>query len=134
MKRRLDRLYNLVETTDMDIEDFKPRIRDHRERQERLETAAQDARLMLSERRVVLDDVETITRHALEIGEFLKTSELTESRAFIESFVKEIVVSPGNAVVRYSIPMPEDSRIPGKDAEDMALAWAGTVYRKVKWA
>ena len=130
VKRRLDRLYNLVETTDMDIEDFKPRIRDHRERQQRLEAAAEDARSMLSERRVVLDDVETITRHALDIGEFLKTSELTESRAFIESFVKEIVVSPGNAVVSYSIPMPEDSRIPGKDAEEMALH--GTVLSTVK--
>ena len=40
VKRRLDRLYNLVETTDLDIEDFKPRIRDHRERQERLEASA----------------------------------------------------------------------------------------------
>ena len=121
VKRRLDRLYNLVETTDLDIDDFKPRIRDHRERQQRLEAAAEDARSMLSERRVVLDDVETITRHALDMGEFLKTNELTESRTFIESFVKEIVVSPGNAVVRYSIPMPDDSRIPGKDAEDVAL-------------
>ena len=130
VKRRLDRLYNLVETTDMDIEDFKPRIRDHRERQQRLEAAAEDARSMLSERRVVLDDVETITRHALEMGEFLKTSELTESRAFIESFVKEIVVSPGNAVVRYSIPMPDDSKIPGKDAEDVALH--GPVLSTVK--
>ena len=130
VKRRLDRLYNLVETTDMDIEDFKPRIRDHRERQQRLEASAGDARSMLSERRVVLDDVETITRHALDMGEFLKTSELTESRAFIESFVKEIVVSPGNAVVRYSIPMPEDSQIPGRDTEDVALH--GPVLSTVK--
>ena len=131
VKRRLDRLYNLVETTDMDIEDFKPRIRDHRERQQRLEAAAEDARSMLSEKRVVLDDVETITRHALDMGEFLKTSELTESRAFIESFVKEIVVSPwqrhGPAT---PIPMPEDSRIPGKDAEDVALH--GPVLSTVK--
>ena len=63
----------------------------------------------------------TITRHALEMGEFLKTSELMGSRAFIESFVKEIVVSPGNAVVRYSIPMPDGSRISGRDAEEVAL-------------
>ena len=69
VKRRLDRLYNLVETTDTDIEDFKPRVRDHRERQQRLEAAAEDARSMLSERRLVLDDVETITRHVLEMGE-----------------------------------------------------------------
>ncbi len=121
VRRRLDRLYNLVETTDLDIDDFKPRIREHRERQERLEVSAAEAKAMLSERRVVLDDVETITAYAEDMSEFLKTSELTESRAFIESFVKEIVVSPGSAVVRYTIPMPEDSRIPGRDAEEVAL-------------
>ncbi len=114
VKRRLDRLYNLVETTDLDVDDFKPRIREHRERQERLEASAAEARSMLSQRREVLDDVETITAYANDMSAFLRTSELTESRAFIESFVKEIVVSPGNAVVRYSIPMPDDSRIPGK--------------------
>ena len=76
---------------------------------------------LLSERRVVLDDVKTITAYANDMSAFLRTSELTESRAFIASFVKEIVVSPGNAVVRYSIPMPDDSPIPGKDAEELAL-------------
>ena len=121
VKRRLDRLYNLVETTDLDIDDFKPRIRDHRERQEKLEASAAEARSMLSERREVLDDVETITAYAQDLSVFLNESELTERRAFIESFVKEIVVMPGNAVVRYTIPMPYDSPVPGKDAEEMAL-------------
>ena len=121
VRRRLDRLYTLVETTDMEMEDILPRIREHKERQERLEVSAEDARALLSERRVVLDDVKTITAYANDMSAFLRTSELTESRAFIASFVKEIVVSPGNAVVRYSIPMPDDSPIPGKDAEELAL-------------
>ena len=94
VKRRLGRLYALAETTDLDIEDFKPRIREHRERQERLEATAEEARAMLSRRREVLDDVETITAYALDMSEFLNESELTERRAFIESFVKEIVVMP----------------------------------------
>ena len=121
VKRRLGRLYDLAETTDLDIDDFKPRIRDHRERQERLEATAEEARTMLSQRREVLDDVETITAYALDLSMFLNESELTERRAFIESFVKEIVVMPDNAVVRYTIPMPDDSPIPGRDAEEMAL-------------
>ena len=121
VKRRLDRLYNLVETTDLDIEDFKPRIRDHRERQEKLEASAAEARALLSQRREVLGDVETITAYAQDLSGFLMESELTERRAFIESFVKEIVVMPGDAVVRYTIPMPDDSPIPGRDAEEMAL-------------
>ena len=121
VRRRLDRLYNLVETTDLDIEDFKTRIRDHRERQERLEASAAEARAMLSERRDVLDDVETITAYAQDMSVFLNESELTERRAFIESFVKEIVVMPGSAVVHYTIPMPDDSPIPRRDAEELAL-------------
>ncbi len=121
VKRRLDRLYNLVETTDLDVDDFKPRIRDHRERQERLEATAEEARSMLSQRREVLDDVETITAYAQDLSVFLNESKLTERRAFIESFVKEIVIMPGNAVVRYTIPMPQDSPIGGMDAEEVAL-------------
>ena len=131
VKRRLGRLYDLAETTDLDIDDFKPRIRDHRERQERLEATAEEARTMLSQRREVLDDVETITAYALDLSMFLNESELTERRAFIESFVKEIVVMPDNAVVRYTIPMPDDSPIPERDAEEMALN--GSVLSTVKF-
>ena len=130
VKRRLERLYDLAETTDLDIEDFKPRIRDHRERQERLEATAAEAKAMLSQRRVVLDDVETITAYCQDLSRYLNESELTERRAFIESFVKEIVVQPGNALVRYSIPMPEDSPIEGRDAEEVALD--GPVLSTVK--
>ena len=56
------------------------------------------------------------------MSEFLATSELTESKAFIRSFVKEIAVAPGAATIRYTIPMPEDSPIGRKDAAEVALA------------
>ena len=69
VRRRLDRLYNLAETTDLDIEDFKPRIKDHRERQQRLEATAEEARALLSQRRVVLDDVETIAAYCQDLGQ-----------------------------------------------------------------
>ena len=41
VRQRLGRLYNLVETTDMEVDDFKPRIRELRERQDRLEYSAE---------------------------------------------------------------------------------------------
>ncbi len=134
VKRRLERLYDLAETTDLDIEDFKPRIRDHRERQEKLEVTAEEARTLLSQRRVVLDDVNTIAAYARDLSKYLNESELTERRAFIESFVKEIVVQPGGAVVRYTIPMPEDSPIEGRDAEEVALDDPVLSTVKLGWA
>ena len=44
VRRRLDTIYNLVETTEVEMADFTPRIRQHRERQERLEYSADQAR------------------------------------------------------------------------------------------
>ena len=118
VRRRLGRLFHLIETTDLAIEDATSRIREHRER---LEAAAAEARAALSDRRVTLDDVETITAFAKDMSEFLMKSELTESRTFIRSFVKEIVVRRGKATIHYTIPTPPDSPTGGGDAAEIAL-------------
>ena len=123
VRGRLDRLYDLVETTtEFNMADFAHRIRDHKERRERLESAAEGARAILAQRRAVLDDVKTITSYAKDMSRFLQKSELTERRAFIETFVKEIELLPDNAVVRYTMPMPDNSRLPGTNAEEIALS------------
>ncbi len=130
VKRKLGRIWHFIESTGIDMADASDRITEHRERQRRLEASAAEARAILAQRREVLDDVETIAAYAQDMSEFLKDSELTERRAFIETFVKEIVVTPGRAVVRYTVPMPGDSPIPGRSAEEMVLN--GSVLPTVK--
>ena len=100
VKKRLGRIWNHIETTDTEMADASDRIREHKEK---LEIAAEEARALLKERRQFLDSA--------EMSEFLKTSELTETKAFVGSFVKEVVVKPGRAAIVYSIPTPEDSPI-----------------------
>ena len=121
VRRKLGRVWHFIENSDIEMADASDRIREHRERQERLEEAAAEARAILAERRAVLDDVETIAAYAREMRDFLVESELTERRAFIESFVKEIVVTPDDALLRYTVPMPEDSLIPGGATGKVAL-------------
>ena len=121
VRRKMDRLWHAVENTDLEINDILPRLRKHKEQEEKLEIAAEETRALLYERRKVLDDMDTIAAYAQDMRDFLLKSDLTESRAFIRSFVKEIDVAPGRAVIRYSIPMPDDSRIPGRDVEELAL-------------
>ena len=72
-----------------------------------------EARAALAQRRKVLDDANAIAAYAREMKDFLEESELTERRAFIETFVKEILVVPGDALLRYTVPMPDDSMVPG---------------------
>ena len=121
VRRRLDRVWHIIENSELDISDATSRIREHRERQEKLEIAAEEARALLSERRAVLDNVDTIAAFAEDMSDFLMTSEITESRAFIKSFVKEIKVKPGKATVYYTLPTPPDSPIGGGDAAEVAL-------------
>ena len=121
VKRRLGVIWNAIETSDLNISDAAERIKEHRERKERLEDAAADARAVLSQCRAYLDDVNTIAAYAQDMKDFLQESELTERRAFIESFVKEIMVIPGDALIRYTVPMPDGSFLAGRVTEKVAL-------------
>ena len=121
VRRRLDRVWQVIETSDLDLADATERIKAHRTRQERLERAAAETRALLSERRVVLDDVAAIMAYARDRQVFLQASERAESRAFIKSFVREIAVAPGAATIRYALPLPEDGQLPGGDTAAEAL-------------
>ena len=77
-------------------------------------------RWSLLERRVALDDVEAITAYCADMSKYLNGRELTQRRALIESFVREIVVQPGGAVVRLSIPMSDDSPTWRREPEEGA--------------
>ena len=95
MKQKLYRVWHTIETaTDIDMADASARIREHRDRQARLEEAEAAARATLSERKVAQNDVETIAACAREMSRFLKESEMTERKAFVETLINEIVVRP----------------------------------------
>ena len=117
----LDRIWRVIEKTDLEIDDAAPRIREHMARKEQLETAAEEAKSALAERRVLLDKAEVVAEFVADMADFLRTSDITESKAFLRTFVKRIAVEPGRAVIHYTIPMPEDSPIGRKDAAEVAL-------------
>ena len=129
VRRKMDRLWRAVETSDMEVNDILPRLRVHQEAMEQLERAAQEAREALAERREVLDSVDVIARFVEEMGEFLRTSAVTESKSFIRSFVKRIGITPGRAVIHYTIPTPPDSPLEGADLANLALTSSHKVQR-----
>ena len=131
VKKRLGRIWNAIETTDIEMSDASDRIREHRERKEKLEIAAEEARDLLTQRKHFLDSADVIASYAEEMSEFLKTSELTETRAFAHSFVKEVEVKPGMAAIVYSMLTPEDSPIGGGDVAEVVLN--GSVRSSVRY-
>ena len=121
-RRKMDRLWHVVESSEVEVNDILPRLRVHQEREEQLEQTAAQARAVLAERRELLDSADMVAKFAEEMSQFLTTSEVTETKAFIRSFVKQISVLPGRAVIRYTIPTPQDSPLRGADAADLELS------------
>ena len=122
VKKQLGRVWHFIANSDsVDVAEASDLIVELRERKEKLEVAAGEARAVLVERRQFLNSADTIAAFAEDMSEFLKTSELTETRAFVHSFVKKIEVRPGKATIVYSIPTPDDSPMGGADVAEVAL-------------
>ena len=110
-----------METTDDVPADTDIRIQANTERRSLLEASLKEAQSILSQRKSVKDDLETIVARAQDMGEFLKESELSERKTFAKTFVREIVVMPGKAMIHYAFPMPGDSHTPGANSEEVPL-------------
>ncbi len=122
VRRRLERLWEFVESTDDDLADTTTRFRDNQDQKTRLEASLQDANAILSQCSATRDNVASITAKAQDMAEFPEKSELPERKVFVETFIREIVVMPGKAVVQYKVPMAKYSQNPEGDSEELDLA------------
>lgn len=106
--RRLERLYDAIETGKLDLDDLALRIKELRQRQEQLQTQRIEIENRMSDRRVELVNLETMTEYIVDMQAVLREGTLVERKAFIRSFVKDIRVSGNEAVLTYSVPeLPE---------------------------
>ena len=63
----------------------------------------------MSDRRVELADLETISGYVDNLHELLKEGSLAERRAFIRNFVREVKVTGNEVVLNYTMPTVPDS-------------------------
>ena len=121
VRRRPGRLWDLMETASHDQAAPLLQVNDLRDRQGRLQAPAAEAAGILSRIRVAEYDAEAIVADPRELNDLLSKSEPSERRAFVEAFVEQIVMSPGQVKVHYTMPMPEDSRTAGMKSEEVAI-------------
>ncbi len=108
VRKRLERLYDAIETSELTLEVLSPRILSLRHREEQLEAAREDAAGQLEQRRVELPTTEEIKGYVADFREFLKDGMFTERKALIRNFVEGIEITGDEATLTYTIPMPSD--------------------------
>jgi len=97
--RRLERLYDAIETGKLDLDDLTLRIKELRQRQEQLQTHRIEIENRMSDRKVELVNLETMTEYIVDMQAVLREETLVERKAFIRGFVKDIRVSGDDAVL-----------------------------------
>ncbi len=108
VRKRLGKLYEAIETSELTLEVLSPRIMSLRHREEQLEAARDEAETRLEQRRVVLPDTEEIVEYAADFRNFLQKGTIPERKALIRNFVEGIEVNGDEAVLTYTVPMPSD--------------------------
>ncbi len=108
VRKRLERLYEAIETSKLTLEVLSPRIMSLRHREEQLEAARDDAATQLEQRRVELPTTEEIKGYVADFRDFLQEGTIPECKALIRNFVEGIEVVGDEATLTYTVPMPND--------------------------
>ena len=108
VRKRLERLYEALETSELTLEVLSPRIFSLRHREEQLMAAREAAATQLEQRRVELPTTEEIKDYVADFRDFLREGTFPERKALIRNFVEGIEVTGDEAVLTYTIPMPND--------------------------
>ena len=108
VRKRLERLYEALETSELTLEVLSPRIFSLKHREEQLQAAREGAATQLEQRRVELPTTEEIKEYVADFREFLQGGTFPERKALIRNFVEGIEVVGDEATLTYTIPMPSD--------------------------
>ena len=117
IRRRLEKLYDALENSDLTYEALSPRILKLRQQEDQLAAARDDAVHQLEQRRADLPSTPEIKRYVAEFRDFLQAGTIPERKALIRNFVKGIKVEGDEVSIRYTIPMPSDGAT--KDQESV---------------
>ena len=105
---RLENLYQALETQQLPIEVLSPRILSLKSRQDQLVAAREEAEFQLEQRRAELPTSKEIKGNVADFRALFQDGTFPERKALIRNFVQGIEIVGGEAVLTYTIPMPQE--------------------------
>ena len=102
---RLIRLYDALETGEISIDLLAPRIRELKERQDKLQARKDELHMVLTGEKAEVATPQEVAECAADFRELLQEGFLVERKAFVHSFVNEVRVTGEHVLVNYTIPM-----------------------------
>ena len=110
VRNRLAKLYDVLETGKLNLDDLAPRIKELKAKQDGLmKTRVQTEADMVLEG-VQHINAEAVKAYAQDLRSLLEDGDFIQSKAFLRSFVKKIIIDGDKAKIQYHLPMPPDGK------------------------
>ena len=110
VRSRLAKLYDILETGKLNLDDLAPRIKELKAKQDGLmKTRVQTEADMVLEG-VQHINAEAVKAYAQDLRSLLEDGDFIQSKAFLRSFVKKIIIDGDKAKIQYHLPMPPDGK------------------------
>jgi hypothetical protein len=103
-RTRLSKLYDALETGKLSLDELAPRIKELRARIDELSKTRLLVEADLAVQAVRHVDKETVVAYANDLRSLLNESDIAESKCFLGTFVKKIVVEKEQVTVHYNLP------------------------------
>ena len=107
---RLSRNYDALETGKIALDDLAPRIKELRVREEELSKTRVQVEAEIIVQGTPYIEADLVRSYAEDLKSLLEESDFAESKAFLRSFVKRIVINGEQATIHYNLPMPPDKK------------------------
>ncbi|MFH1892736.1 MAG: hypothetical protein ABIK83_08670 [Candidatus Zixiibacteriota bacterium] len=104
VNRRLEKLYDALETGKIKLEQLTPRIRQHTERAEKLKRERIDLQESMQRENVQINRAQML-HYVDDLRLLLSESSIAEQRSFLKSFVKRIEIEPTELTLEYTLPL-----------------------------
>ena len=108
IKARLSRLYDVLETGRLSLDELAPRIRELKRRQDELNKTRIQIEADMITQGVEEVDISIVKSYIRDLKSLLEESDITQRKAFLRSFIKRIEISKDKAIVYYHLPLPQD--------------------------
>ena len=110
VKARLYKHYDALETSKLSLDDLSPRIKELKARQDALTKARVQVEADMVVEGVQHVEVEAVKSYAQDLRSLLEEGDFTQSKTFLRSFVKKVIINGDKAKIQYRLPMPPDGR------------------------
>ena len=110
VKARLSKLYDALETSKLSLDDLSPRIKELKAHQDELTGARVQVEADMVVEGVQHVEVEAVKAYAQDLRNLLEEGDFTQSKTFLRSFVKKVIINGDKAKIQYRLPMPPDGK------------------------